>query len=304
MVFSADEAANHRVFRSQSYPGSLRLILRRREPTPSPESSRPRSPTPRGQEQRTAEASRGADRSRCSLEPLAKLRTDRVAGGRPLVLICSAIRPWSESGVSTNLKIGLCKNLGTDASLTVSQVQPKNPADEHDDAALAAAAAKGDLDAFADLVRRHQGFVFGAVNRVVKDVTWSEDITQEVFIRAYRGIRDFRGESAVRSWLYRIATNLALNAVTRQREQAIGNLPDTPTLLGPAQLVEASAMAEAMQKAIAELPPEWQEPLLLRQREDCSYEEIAERLGIPLNTVRTRIFRARQALQTQLKEWR
>jgi len=185
----------------------------------------------------------------------------------------------------------------------VSQTRPTNPTDERDDVALVADAARGDLEAFAGLVRRHQGFVFGAVMRVVKNVSWAEDITQEVFIRAYRGIGEFRGDSAVRSWLYRIATNLSLNAVTRQRERPTGNLPDTPAPLGPAQLVEAAAMAEAMQMAIAELPQEWQQPLLLRQREECSYEEIAERLGIPLNTVRTRIFRARQALQAQLKDW-
>ncbi|MBT8164517.1 MAG: sigma-70 family RNA polymerase sigma factor [Acidimicrobiia bacterium] len=175
----------------------------------------------------------------------------------------------------------------------------------HDDFELVAAAAAGELEAFGELVRRHQDFVYGAVLRVVRNPTLAEDISQDCFLRAYRALPDFRGDSQVRSWLYRIAHNLALNAVTRRREYPTETMPETVASLeaGPEGSAEASDLARAMGEAIDQLPDDLKQPLVLREYEHLSYEDIAGRLDLPLNTVRTRIFRARRALQIHMKDW-
>lgn len=175
----------------------------------------------------------------------------------------------------------------------------------HDDYELAAAAAAGELEAFGELVRRHQDFVYGAVLRVVKNPTLAEDISQDCFLRAYRALPDFRGESQVRSWLYRIATNLALNAVTRQREYPTETMPEflATTDSGPERSTEKTELAAALGNAIRTLPDDLQRPLVLREVQHMSYEDIAGELDLPLNTVRTRIFRARRALQSHMRDW-
>ena len=99
------------------------------------------------------------------------------------------------------------------------------PIDSRTDAELLQAAGE-DLDAFAVIVRRHQDFVFGAVLRVVREPALAEDVAQEAFYRAYKSRAGFRGDTQVRSWLYRIATNLALNAVTRRREYPQETIPE------------------------------------------------------------------------------
>lgn len=175
----------------------------------------------------------------------------------------------------------------------------------HDDFELVAAAAAGELEAFGELVRRHQDFVYGAVLRVVRNPTLAEDISQDCFLRAYRALPDFRGDSQVRSWLYRIAHNLALNAVTRRREYPTDTMPETLAAVesGPERSAEVSDLARAMGEAIDELPEDLRQPLVLRELQHLSYEDIAGELDLPLNTVRTRIFRARRALQIHMKDW-
>lgn len=176
--------------------------------------------------------------------------------------------------------------------------------DAGDDQALVRSAAGGDLEAFAEIVRRHQSFVYGAVLRVVRNPAIAEDLSQETFIRAFRGLGDFRGDSQVRSWLYRIATNLALNAVTRRKEFPSEDIPEEVAPAGPESQAETAAMGSAMREAIEALPPDLARPLMLREYDGLSYEEIAATLELPLNTVRTRIFRARRALRDELEEWR
>ncbi len=166
--------------------------------------------------------------------------------------------------------------------------------------------APGDgLEAFGELVRRHQDFVFGAALRVVRDRLLAEDLAQEAFLRAYRGRHRFRGDAAVRTWLYRIATNLALNAVARRREYPTERLPERPARSGaPALEAEAAALWADLADAVARLAPELREPLVMRAQRGLSYQEIADATGVPLNTVRTRILRARRALQSSLQAWR
>ncbi len=167
-----------------------------------------------------------------------------------------------------------------------------------------ARAAPDDLDAFAELIRRHQDFVYGAVLRVVKNPTQAEDIAQEAFLRAYRGLEGFRGDAQVRSWLYRIATNLAMNAVTRKREFPTETLPEQVSANVPARALEHSELRAHLRAAIAELPDDLRVPLVLREYDELSYQEIADTTGLPLNTVRTRILRARRALADKMEAWR
>lgn len=175
----------------------------------------------------------------------------------------------------------------------------------HDDYELVAAAAAGELEAFGELIRRHQDFVYGAVLRVVKNPTIAEDISQDCFLRAYRALPDFRGDSQVRSWLYRIAHNLALNAVTRRREYPTETMPETLASIesGPERSAEMTELAQALGEAIEALPDDLRQPLVLREVKHLSYEEVAGELELPLNTVRTRIFRARRALQAHMRDW-
>ncbi len=168
-----------------------------------------------------------------------------------------------------------------------------------------ARAASEELDAFAELIRRHQDFVFGAVLRVVKDRTQAEDLAQEAFLRAHRALDGFRGDAAVRSWLYRIATNLAKNAVTRKREYPTETMPEhADTDRGPQRQLEAAEMRAHLREAIGELPDDLRVPLVLREYDELSYQEIATSTGLPLNTVRTRILRARRALANKMEAWR
>ena len=166
------------------------------------------------------------------------------------------------------------------------------------------AAVESDLEAFGELIRRHQDFVYGAALRVVRNPVLAQDVAQDAFIRAYRALPDFRGQAAVRSWLYRIATNLALNAVQRRREYPAESLPEAEVTGGPEREAVRGDMAEHLRAAIEELPEELKQPLVLREYGYHSYQEIADELELPLNTVRTRILRARRALRAAMEEWR
>lgn len=140
--------------------------------------------------------------------------------------------------------------------------------------------------------------------RVVRNPSIAEELAQETFLRAFRALDGFRGDAQVRSWLYRIATNLAKNAVTRRKEFPALEGLDQPVLTHPTARLETHAMSIDLRAAIDRLPAKLREPLVLREFEELSYEEIAEKTGTPLNTVRTRILRARRALREEMEEWR
>lgn len=165
------------------------------------------------------------------------------------------------------------------------------------------AAVESDLEAFGELIRRHQDFVYGAALRVVRNPVLAQDVAQDAFVRAYKALPDFRGQAAVRSWLYRIATNLALNAVQRRKEYPAETLPETPIDSGPEGDTVRGHMAEHLRAAIDELPDDLKHPLVMREYGGLSYLEIAEDLDLPLNTVRTRILRARRSLRGAMEEW-
>lgn len=174
--------------------------------------------------------------------------------------------------------------------------------DTRSDAELVEAALEHP-DAFGELVRRHQAFVFGAALRVTRDGTLAEEVAQETFFRAYRSLASFRGEAKLRTWLYRIATNLSIDLVARQRERPVEHVPEQPSHRTPARVVEVTVQSEELREALGQLPDLLREPLMLREFELLSYEDISRQLEIPLNTVRTRIFRAKAQLRDLMKEW-
>jgi RNA polymerase sigma-70 factor (ECF subfamily) len=172
---------------------------------------------------------------------------------------------------------------------------------------------KGDKSAFDLLVRKYQHRIAKLVSRYVYDRSEVEDVTQEAFIKAYRAIKGFRGESAFYTWLYRIAINTAKNYLVAQgrrpsiadveTEEAeasdIGtNLRDATT---PERHLLADEIGRTVERVLAALPEDLRTAVTLREIEGLSYEEIAEVMDCPIGTVRSRIFRAREAIAQRLR---
>jgi RNA polymerase sigma-70 factor (ECF subfamily) len=180
------------------------------------------------------------------------------------------------------------------------------------DAELVRLAQGGDPRAFEALVVKYQRRIARHVARYVRQAGDVEDVVQEAFIRAYRGLASFRGDSAFYSWLYRIATNVALNFIEREpqtvalgddapEERADAFEPGVSDAEDPERSLMASQIADAVQRALARLQPELAEALMLYEVEGKPYAEIAGMLGIPVGTVRTRIFRAREFIAKRLE---
>lgn len=172
---------------------------------------------------------------------------------------------------------------------------------------------KGDKQAFDMLVLKYQYKVQAVISRFVKDQSEVQDVAQEAFIKAYRAIQSFRGESQFYTWLYRIAVNTAKNyLVTRNRRPPnddidIGDaenyggseyLKDNDT---PEGEMYRGELEEVVFKALSELPEDLRTAVTLREMEGMSYEEIASIMDCPVGTVRSRIFRAREAITEKIK---
>jgi RNA polymerase sigma-70 factor (ECF subfamily) len=186
--------------------------------------------------------------------------------------------------------------------------------DREVDQELVERAQKGDKRAFELLVMKYQRKLARLLSRMVRDPAEIEDITQESFIKAYRALPQFRGESAFYTWLYRIAVNTAKNyLVARGRrapttteyssEEAEGFedaelLRDIAT---PDAELQTKQIAEAVNKAVEALPEELRTAITLREIEGLSYEEIAQMMDCPIGTVRSRIFRAREAIAEKIR---
>ncbi len=181
------------------------------------------------------------------------------------------------------------------------------------DQVLIERARKGDNAAFDLLVRKYQRRVLAIVSRYISDWSEAEDVAQDAFIRAYRALKSFRGDSAFYTWLYRIATNTAKNhLVSRGRRP-----PATDIAVEDAEHYErfvrfndnASPEHELLRQEIEqtvlatvqELPDDLREAVTLRESEGLSYEEIAQRMDCPIGTVRSRIYRAREAIDGKLR---
>lgn len=172
---------------------------------------------------------------------------------------------------------------------------------------------KGDNTAFDLLVRKYQHRVAKLVGRFVRDHAEAEDVTQEAFIKAYRALRGFRGDSAFYTWLYRIAVNTAKNYLESRGRRPMSldlELEGLDTLDGSEGLREQATperqlltgeIATTIQRVLDLLPADLRMAIMLREIEGLSYEEIAEIMDCPIGTVRSRIFRAREAVDKELK---
>lgn len=181
------------------------------------------------------------------------------------------------------------------------------------DQQLVERAQKGDTRAFDLLVLKYQGRVANLVSRYVSNAAEVEDVTQEAFIKAYRALPKFRGDSAFYTWLYRIAANAAKNHLV-----ALGRRPSSDQVIDEAEQFDLPGklkdhespdavlmgieLEQAVNSAIDGLPDELKAALTLREFEGLSYEEIAEILSCPIGTVRSRIFRAREAVDQRVEE--
>ena len=171
----------------------------------------------------------------------------------------------------------------------------------------------GDQTAFNLLVLKYQHRVLKLVGRFVNDAAEAEDVAQEAFLKAYRALASFRGDSAFYTWLYRIAINTAKNALVSQRRRPVDfdlDLQDPDQYERHAKLKEADTpegvlltdeIRAVVEEAMEQLPEDLRTAIVLRELEGLSYEEIAEAMDCPVGTVRSRIFRAREAIDKKLK---
>lgn len=185
--------------------------------------------------------------------------------------------------------------------------------DKESDQALVEQVLNGDKRAFDALVLRYQSRVVKVISRYVRDSAEALDLSQEAFIKAYRALPNFRGESAFYTWLYRIAINTAKNFLSSQgRRPPQGDVAveDAEFYDGASELKDMATpehnlmrdeIARVVFATIESLPEELRTAITLRELEDMSYEEIAATMGCPIGTVRSRIFRAREAIDKQLE---
>ena len=179
------------------------------------------------------------------------------------------------------------------------------------DRALVDRARAGDVDAFEALVLRYQTRIVNYASTMIRDAGEAEDVAQETFVRAYRALGQFRGDSSFKTWLYRIATNTARTHLERQvRSARVSDysLDDAAQPLGAGDVPSGAATAEelliardAVDRALAELPEELRLAVILRDIEGLDYKEIAEVTGVPIGTVESRIFRGRRRLRPLLR---
>ncbi|MFF5566932.1 RNA polymerase sigma factor [Streptomyces sp. NPDC012623] len=180
--------------------------------------------------------------------------------------------------------------------------------DASDDALLAVRAGEGDEEAFEILVRRHGPVMLRLAARLLGDRTEAEDAVQDAFVNAWRKLPEFRGESAFRSWMYRIVTNRCLNRLRARRPATdLDSVPEPAApeyRSSPARAAESHAATRALAVAMTGLSPEQRACWVLRELHGMSYENIAETVGISQQAVRGRVFRARRYLTEAMSAWR
>ena len=177
---------------------------------------------------------------------------------------------------------------------------------------LVARVQRGDKSAFDFLVIKYQHKIIQLVNGYIKDPSEAQDVAQEVFLKAYRALGSFRGEAAFYTWLYRIAINTAKNyllsrsrrsssfEVDIQDAEAIENAPQLQGMDTPERHLLNEEIVDTIKTTIENLPEEMRIAIMLREFEGMSYEEIAVAMDCPVGTVRSRIFRAREAIDSKL----
>jgi RNA polymerase sigma-70 factor (ECF subfamily) len=172
---------------------------------------------------------------------------------------------------------------------------------------------RGEKGAFDILVRRYEHKLVNVIGRYIRDPSEVFDVAQEAFIKAYRALPNFRGDSAFYTWLYRIAINTAKNHLVASSRRPPGDDVDAQEAeqfaadsglkeyATPERLALSSELATTIQAAIDELPEELRTAIVLRELDGLSYEEIAAAMECPIGTVRSRIFRARDAIDRRIR---
>ncbi|HED15203.1 MAG TPA: RNA polymerase sigma factor RpoE [Gammaproteobacteria bacterium] len=171
---------------------------------------------------------------------------------------------------------------------------------------------KGDKKAFDALVLKYQHKIIQLVSRFVKDPHEAQDVAQEAFIKAYRALPRFRGDSAFYTWLYRIAINTAKNYLVAQNRRPPGDdvdaqdaeqygLPVMQDISTPERLALTNEIQQVIISAIDNLPDDLRTAITLRELEGMSYDEIAQTMDCPIGTIRSRIFRARESIDEQIR---
>ncbi len=185
---------------------------------------------------------------------------------------------------------------------------------DENDAVLVQRVQNGEKRAFNLLVSKYQYRIKHLVSRFIKDPMEQEDIVQETFIKAYRAIGHFRGESAFYTWLYRIAVNTAKNFIvaSARRPPAQDIAADNAVqadysdrlteMNSPEEILQGDELVKIIKDTIAGLPEELRVAIQLREFEGLTYEDIAAALGCPIGTVRSRIFRAREAISQAISQ--
>lgn len=185
--------------------------------------------------------------------------------------------------------------------------------EKNNDLMLIRRVQKGEKNAYDVLVRKYQHKIIKLISRYVHDPEAAQDVAQEAFLKAYRGLARFRGESAFYTWLYRIAINTAKNHLVAQGRR----MPDFEVAVQDAEYYEGSSalkendtperqllrdeIESTVYRAIKELPDDLKTAITLRELEGMSYDEIAQAMDCPIGTVRSRIFRAREAIDRYLE---
>ena len=182
------------------------------------------------------------------------------------------------------------------------------------DEQLVESALAGDSDAFGEVVRRWERKIYALAYGITGSVEDARDAAQETFISAYRNLQGFRGEAKVSSWLHRIAVNHCITRKRRARVRAETGIEDELETAGerflstneresPALATEAKERTEAVRRAVAALPPELREVVVLKEFEDLTFQEIADALQIPLSTVKSRLYTALKQLRLRLERY-
>ena len=182
------------------------------------------------------------------------------------------------------------------------------------DEQLVERALAGDREAFGEVVRRWERKIYALAYGILGSVEDARDASQETFIAAYRNLQGFRGEAKVSSWLHRIAVNQCISRQRRARVRAETGLEDEAEMSGerflsasagesPARASESKQRADAVRRAVASLPQELREVVLMKEFEELTFQEIADALQVPLSTVKSRLYTALRQLRLRLERF-
>lgn len=171
------------------------------------------------------------------------------------------------------------------------------------DAALLTRVVEGDHDAFNQIMQNHEDRVFSVCLRIMGNREHALDATQETFLTAFRKAGQFKGESALGTWLYRIAVNTCYDLHRKQKRRRADPMPEHHDPVDPSaeEAVEAAALRPEIRRALATLPVEFRTAVVLSDLEGMALQDVAEVLGVPVGTVKSRVFRGRRLLAAELR---